>query len=118
MKIDKWASPGEQTCTLGRHEWSVARLIALSRDLPVMQIPLDHLNVYLKFNALTLREMAMHVAAINNADLRCPIILDEDGELLDGRHRLVKAMITGAACIPAVRFDVNPEPCKVKEEGS
>jgi hypothetical protein len=90
-------------------------LFELSRDLPVMVIPLDHLNVYHNYEKLTLREMVMHIKAVNNADLSKPIILDEDGEIMDGRHRIMKAMLTGEETVKAVRFDENPSPCKVAE---
>jgi hypothetical protein len=80
-----------------------------------MVIPLDHLNVYHNYEKLTLREMVMHIKAVNNADLSKPIILDEDGEIMDGRHRIMKAMLTGEETVKAVRFDENPSPCKVAE---
>lgn len=115
MIIPKWADPKDQYCTLGRHKWSVSRLIELSRELPVMTIPLGHLNVYCRYESLTLREMAMHMKAVSDADLSFPIILDEDGELMDGRHRIIKAMVTGVDSIKAVRFDENPRPCVVEE---
>ena len=97
---------------LGKHHWSVARLIELSKGFKVMDVPLDHLNVYDKFENLSLREMVMHIKAVNNADLSFPIIMDEDGEIMDGRHRILKAMLVGAKTIKAVRFDENPSPCK------
>jgi len=105
----------QQMAILGRHQWSVPRLIELARELPVMEIPLDHLDVSDSYDKLRLREMVMHVKAIQNADLSFPIILDEDGELMDGRHRIMKAILTGAETIKAVRFEVNPEPCRVVE---
>jgi hypothetical protein len=43
--------------------------------------------------------MVTHMKAVNDADLEKPIILDEDGELMDGRHRMMKAMLTGAETI-------------------
>ena len=115
MKIPAWAGPKDQYAHIGRHKWAVSRLIELSRNFPVMEIPLNHLNVYCKYNGLTLREMAMHMKAVDAADLSFPIILDEDGELMDGRHRIIKAMITNAETIKAVRFDENPSPCIVEE---
>lgn len=115
MKIPTWLKPKDQYARVGRHTWSVSRLIELSRDFPVMEIPLNHLNVYSKYKDLTLREMAMHMKAVEAADLSFPIILDEDGELMDGRHRIIKAMVTGAETIRAVRFDENPSPCIVEE---
>lgn len=115
MKKLKWHSPSEQMAQIGRHNWSVARLFELARDLPVMQIPLDHLNVYFRYDKVTLREMVMHMQAVIDADLTKPIILDEDGELMDGRHRLMKAMLYEHKFILAVRFEENPAPCKVTD---
>ena len=80
-----------------------------------MDIPLDHLSLFYTYEKLTLREMVTHMKAVNAADLSVPIILDEDGEIMDGRHRLMKAMLTGAETIMAVRFDENPSPCQHKD---
>lgn len=115
MKTDTFTHPHNQMCSLGRNSWSVARLFELSRALPVMDVPLDHLCVYYIYEKLTLREMVMHMKAVNEADLSMPIILDEDGELMDGRHRLMKAMLTGEKTIKAVRFDENPLACQHRE---
>lgn len=115
MKIKEWHSPNDQMCSLGRHSWSVPRLFEMARDLPVMEIPLNHLCLNYKYEELRLRDMVMHMQAVNDADLSKPIILDEDGELMDGRHRLMKAMLIGAETIKAVRFEENPPPCRVSE---
>lgn len=115
MHIPEWSEIGSQYCKLGNCHWSVARLIELSKDLPVMDVPLDHLNVYNSYDKLTLRQMAMHINAVMEADLRYPIILDEDGELMDGRHRILKAMISRTHSIKVVKFQQNPPPCKVTE---
>ena len=115
MKIKEWPRPEEQMSRIGRHHWSVPRLFELSRSLPVMTVPLDHLNVYCSYDKLTLRELVMHMKAVNDADLSRPIILDEDGELMDGRHRLMKAMLLGEETVKAVRFQENPSPDRVDE---
>ena len=115
MKIKDWLLPREQMCSLGRHSWSVPRLFELARDLPVMNVSLNHLSVYYTYEKLTLREMVMHIKAVNDSDLEKPIILDEDGELMDGRHRLMKAILLGEPTIKAVRFDENPTPDKVAD---
>lgn len=78
-----------------------------------MEVPLDHLNVYYTYSKLTLREMVMHMTAVQEADLSYPIILDEDGELMDGRYRIMRAMLEGRPTIKAVRFDENPSPDKI-----
>lgn len=115
MKIPEWVEAHKQRCKLGCHHWNVARLIHLSKGFEVMDVPLDHLNLYHKYEALSLREMVMHFNAINDADLKYPIILDEDGEIMDGRHRIMKAIMLGKKTIKAVRFDENPVPCEVTD---
>ena len=116
MKIKAFVPISEQVSRLGGNEWSVARLHSLAKDLPVMEIPLDHLNVYNTYEKLTLREMVMHMRAVNDADLDYPIILDEDADIMDGRHRVMKAMLLEMPTIKAVRFDENPSPCRVNSE--
>ncbi len=115
MKVPVWQDIKDQESRLGKHRWSVARLIELSKDLEVMEIPLAHLNMYNTYNKLTLREMVMHMNAVNSADLKHPIILDEDGEIMDGRHRVMKALLTEALTIKTVRFDENPSPCRIED---
>lgn len=114
MKIIETPDVETQVARVGKHEWSVARLIQLSKDFPVMNIPLNHLNVGAKYD-LTLRELAGHVKAVMNADLSFPIILDEDGDIMDGRHRIMKAMTEGKKTVKAVRFEENPTPCRVRD---
>lgn len=116
VSIERFVRISEgQFSKLGKHEWSVARLITLSCDLEIMEIPLKHLNIYNKYENLTLREMVMHFRAVNDADLSYPIILDEDGEIMDGRHRIMKALLNGHETIKAVRFDKNPDPCRAHD---
>lgn len=112
--IPTWHKPHDQVCTLGKHTWNVARLFELARGLTVMEIPLAHLNVYYYYEKLTLRNMVMHMKAVNAADMDCPIILDEDGDIMDGRHRVMRAMLEGLPTIKAVRFPENPEPDKIE----
>ena len=116
MKIRELYPPEEQYCRSGRHEWQVSKLFFYSEKLPVMDIPIDHLYVYYKYDTLSLRDMVMHFNTATKADLSFPIILDEDGEVLDGRHRIMKAMMNGEKTIKAVRFDENPPPCRVLED--
>lgn len=111
----KFCSPKDQVSKIGRHVWSVSRLFELSKSLPVMDVPLKHIHMYYVYEKLTLRELVGHMKASLDADMSCPIVLDEDGEIMDGRHRLMKAILEGHETIKAVRFDVNPNPCRVEE---
>jgi len=117
MIIEKFVTIDEgQMSRLGKCDWSVARLITLSKDFEVFEIPLKHLNVFYQYEKLTLREMVMHMEAANNSDLSYPIILDEDGEVMDGRHRIMKALLTKEKSIKAVRFDKNPSACVYRDD--
>lgn len=115
MKIKEWHKPDDQMSRIGRHHWSVPRLFELTRHLPVMDVCIDHMTIDYSYTSLTLREMVMHMRAVVAADLDCPIILDEDGSIMDGRHRLMKALLHDHKTIKAVRFEENPPPDKVDE---
>ena len=47
---------------------------------------------------------------IDEVDLSYPIILDRDGRVMDGMHRICRAVREGKDTIPAVRFAASPEP--------
>lgn len=115
MKIPVWDSPENQSCVIDKNTWQISRLLELSRNLPVMDIPIDHLYVYCVYEKLSLREIVMHMKAVNDADLSKPIILDENGGIMDGRHRIMKTILLGLDTIKAVRFEENPTPCSVSD---
>jgi hypothetical protein len=89
--------------------WKVSRLIILSHDLEVMEIPLKHLNIFNLYPILkSTMDFVNNVKRVNEADLDCPIILDEEGYIMDGRHRLAKALLLEKETIKAVRFEETP----------
>jgi hypothetical protein len=102
----------EQECNLDDKVWSVPRLAMLARDLPLLSLPLDALNLANTVYECNMREMVRHYNTINDADLEQPILLSEDGEIFDGRHRIMKALSQGLTHINAKRFDINPSPCR------
>lgn len=112
--IPKWISPQEQHCRIGNKTWNVVRLWELSKDLPVFEIPLLHLNVDYFYEKLTLREIVMHMSVaiieLEGHKRNYPIILDENGTVMDGRHRILHALWHSYPTIKAVRFPQNPEP--------
>jgi hypothetical protein len=112
MKIKEWISPDSQFCWIGTDGWSVPRLFELARNLSVIEMPLDHLCIGQVYNDLTIKDMVMHFRAVEDADLTHPIILSEHGEIMDGRHRVMKALMLNHSTIKAVRFEENPEPCR------
>lgn len=111
VKIDDWIKIKEQFSQIGSQQWSVSRLLELSKDLDVFELPLSHMNLGYSYSYRP-RDFVMHMKAVMDADLKYPIILDEDGEIMDGRHRIMKALYLGKKTIKAVRFDENPTPCR------
>jgi hypothetical protein len=97
----------------GVDAWDVDRLVQLSRDLPVKQVPLTsiwELDTPYWSQPLTVRDVADHVRLVQAIDLSYPIILAQDGRVMDGMHRVIRALLEGRETIAAVRFDVQPEP--------
>jgi len=47
---------------------------------------------------------------MDDADLAFPIILAADGAVMDGMHRVAKALRAGHTTIEGVRFLVDPPP--------
>ena len=100
----------------GLRAWDIGRLIALSRDLPVIEIKvsaiaeLDQPYWYDHGYSPTCRNIAEHARLMAEADLSFPIILSADGGVMDGMHRAAKALMEGRASLPARQFPADPEP--------
>lgn len=98
--------------------FSVARLVDEAKnldpfDMPIAGIDLDH-KIWADSNIFGL---AWHVKRVNEADLSKPIILDWNGGVADGRHRIIKALIEGKRTIKAVRLIHAIEPDRAEKNG-
>ena len=105
--------PGER----GLDAWDVDRLIELSSALPVREVALDSIDeidsVYWfddQIDRPTVRRVVDHLRLIEDVDLSHPIILGVDGRVMDGMHRIAKALLEGRSTITAVRFATHPDP--------
>ncbi len=95
--------------------WDVRKLMEQSSDLPVVQVQLEDISEYdnnhwFSHNAPTVRALVEHLELIDAADLSFPIILSEQGWLMDGMHRVCKAHRLGRTSLPAVQFTSDPAP--------
>lgn len=96
--------------------WDVDRLVALSRDLPVQAVAvsaireIDEVYWFDGDQHPTCRAVLLHMQLIEEADLAYPIILSADGRVMDGMHRVAKAVRDGRGEIDAVRFERDPAP--------
>jgi hypothetical protein len=97
----------------GLKAWDVDRLVALSRDLKPELVPvasIRELDLPYWGEPMTCRSVAEHARLITAADLTHPVILSSDGRVMDGMHRVLKALTAGESHIRAVRFFTDPEP--------
>ena len=96
-----WSGLGDQYCA----GYSVAQLIALTEGLPVFHAPVAaFLTSYDLCDEADLRDFVAHMRKVLAADLSFPIILGPNGAILDGKHRLAKAIFLEEPTILAVRL--------------
>ena len=99
----------------GFYAWDVDRLIRLSSLIAPVSISLEQISEldepywFTSANPPTCRLIAGHFRLMSEADLRYPIILCAQGRLMDGMHRVTKALYLGEKTILSVRFEETPE---------
>jgi hypothetical protein len=100
----------------GLDAWDVESLIAASSELPVRDVALDSIadvdtDFWFKFGPTpTVRRIIDQIRLIQEVDLSYPIILGADGRVMDGMHRIARAILDGQVTIKAVQFLEEPEP--------
>lgn len=95
--------------------WDVDHLVAAVSAFVPKRIPLSQIKELQHpwsgdGEGQTWNELIAHVRLVEAADLAYPIILAADGTVMDGMHRVVKAVLAGHTDIVAVQFDQDPEP--------
>jgi len=108
---------GEGRYILGGQEWDMSTLINATEGLPVFDLQLAalDLSVYPWGNdGKTLMSFLYHFKRIKKVNLSNPVIMDPTGYIIDGWHRVAKAIINGKTTIKAIRLLVMPEPDVIK----
>ena len=106
-----WETLSKQIVTSDSGDvWKITDVIDQAKHLPELDIPLEHLCIDKKIGGMSIREFVGHMRLVLDSDLSFPIILDEDGGIFDGRHRVAKALLREADSIKAVRFKEDPPP--------
>lgn len=96
----------------GLDAWDVDRLIQLSESLPVKKVDVSSIEeidtVYWfsdETNPPTVRSVVDHARLIEEVDMSYPIILGHDGRVMDGMHRIGRALLEEQETIDAVQFE-------------
>lgn len=96
--------------------WDIRKLIELSRHLAVVSIPLAEIRELDEpywagdGHRMTCREVVEHARLMQECDLAHPVILSSDGRVMDGMHRICRALLERRDSIEAVRFSEDPKP--------
>jgi hypothetical protein len=99
-----------------RRTWYVDRLWTLAHDLETESVPIESIaavdqNVWFwDGHAPTVRNITARIRRIEEADLAYPIILNANGDVMDGAHRLARALHEGLHEVVVVRFAEEPPP--------
>jgi hypothetical protein len=101
----------------GFDAWDVDRLIRLSASLPVREVALvDIPDIDTAYwfgtgdEGMTVRHIVQHMRLVGEADPSYPIILSDDGRVMDGMHRIARALLEGRTSIRAVQLPDRPQP--------
>jgi len=90
--------------------------VELSRDLSRETVPISDIRELDEAYwsnigpRMTCREVVEHARLMQDTDLEFPVILSSDGRVMDGMHRICKALLLELDRIEAVRFPRDPEP--------
>ena len=91
--------------------WWTRNLVRESKDLEVFDLDLMSVDLgVMPWECKSILYFAGHMLDVNNCNLKYPVILAPFGWVMDGWHRIVKAIMQGKKAIKAVRFVTLPEP--------
>ena len=117
MKLDKaWDKPHEHLADFKGSLYSVSELIESSKDLPVLEAPIDAFAMdYESPCQDSLISFAQHMKQVNESNLEYPVLLSPCGVIVDGRHRLIKSLVEGVDTIKFKRLVTMTAPLKKVE---
>jgi len=117
IKLSKGAPLQDEFHDGSGEYWGVARLVDDTKGLKPFDAPLASLNLSGKpWDGYDIIGLATHCKRSVNADLSKPIIIAWNGMIADGRHRIIKALMTEKRTIKAVRMNWKPTPCGKVDE--
>lgn len=100
---------------LGDRAWHIETVWQAAEGMPVEEVLVSAIreideDCWFHGEAATVRAVVQHVRQIQEADLSLPVILSSDGQVLDGMHRVAKAVLGGHGTVLARRLLRDPDP--------
>ena len=101
----------------GFYAWDVDKLIENSKNFDIIEIEISQIREvdenfwYNGQNDIpTIRSIVDHMKLIEEVSLAYPIILSAENSVMDGMHRVSKALLKGIPKVRAVKFIKTPLP--------
>lgn len=108
VKISKWKK--RNTYVDGKKFWYDTTLIKASKNLPVKSMPINNklFDTKIYWTLDTFFDLNIHLKRISDSNLKYPVILSPSGKIIDGFHRLMKAIQLKKTTIKYVKLDKMP----------
>ena len=116
--IDEWNYMDGTYSTGDGKSWSVARLIKLAEEFPAYEVPVFTFPTWIWpwEDDQSLDSFINHAHRVQNADLSIPILISPSGAIIDGMHRLCKAILEKKETVKVKYFKELPSPdCTYKD---
>jgi len=102
----------KDTYEKNKNFWYIDNLIKITKNLPIKTMKVDKkfLNKKIKesWTLNTFFDLKIHIEKINKANLKYPIIIDSKNNIIDGKHRIMKAILQNKKIIKFVRINKMP----------
>ena len=101
----------EEKCYIGKEWWYASTLIEASKDLEPYDLHLDSLDLGVwPWSGISILRFLQEVICCASIDLTNPVIMTASGWVMNGWHRICKAILDGEETIKTVRLLKLPEP--------
>jgi hypothetical protein len=99
------------------YKWNATTLVEAAKDRPVYDLPLYSIDLGVQPWSLdNMLDFAEHAKRVWECEMEHPIIVDRHGYIVDGWHRVIKAILLKHKTIPAKRLTTMPDPDEFPEK--
>lgn len=97
--------------------WLISSLIEKSKNLFIREMPMTGLNIFnIHPKIRNMNDFVAHMQEVAKVDMKSPIIIDDEGYLMFGRHQIARALLDGNHTIKYVRFEKTPIPDFIRDK--
>ena len=100
------------------YKWDVPTLIQFAKekkyeifDLPVKGIDYS----VMLWNIENMWDIVDHCSRMKNVDMTIPVLIDNEGTICDGWHRVIRAAVDELETIKAIRLEEMPHASSIKD---